>query len=374
MDTGTKISGILHLTLIGWVLADGVISSSFDTPETISDVSIITADDFAALTAYQTPPTLSQDILTPAPATDDADALPEITPDAPISEVDQPDTTAAPDTETNPEFRDDLTAPQIPTPDTAMLVPQLPDAPQNPEVPIHSDDAPALAQSDRVSPDPVAPPPPDVATGLENRPEISSDAGAEADSQTQTAQAEEAASDRIVTEAEADERAAPTPFVPPRLRPAGLKLPEPAPTPEPEQPSQTQTAQTPTNSNDSAPADGQGTDDVPVASGPPLTAGEKDGLRVAVQKCWNVGSLSTDALQVTVTIGVSMSQDGKPDIGSIRQIDATGGSDRAIRTAYEAGRRAIIRCGSKGFDLPLEKYDQWRNIEITFNPERMRIK
>ena len=41
---------------------------------------------------------------------------------------------------------------------------------------------------------------------------------------------------------------------------------------------------------------------------------------------------------------------------------------------YEAARRAIIRCGAKGFQLPPEKYEQWRNIEMEFNPERMRIK
>ena len=40
----------------------------------------------------------------------------------------------------------------------------------------------------------------------------------------------------------------------------------------------------------------------------------------------------------------------------------------------EAARRAIIRCGASGYNLPVEKYDQWRDIEMTFNPERMRIK
>ncbi|MEM6478789.1 MAG: energy transducer TonB, partial [Pseudomonadota bacterium] len=42
--------------------------------------------------------------------------------------------------------------------------------------------------------------------------------------------------------------------------------------------------------------------------------------------------------------------------------------------AFEAARRAIIRCGAKGFDLPSEKYDQWKEIEMTFNPEQMRTR
>lgn len=42
--------------------------------------------------------------------------------------------------------------------------------------------------------------------------------------------------------------------------------------------------------------------------------------------------------------------------------------------AFEAARRAILRCGATGYDLPAEKYGQWRDIEMTFNPEKMRIK
>jgi hypothetical protein len=112
----------------------------------------------------------------------------------------------------------------------------------------------------------------------------------------------------------------------------------------------------------------------PAPSGPPLTGGEKEGLVVAVQRCWNVGSLSSDALMVTVTVGVSVAQTGVPDAGSIRMLAFEGGSEAAARQAYEAARRAIIRCGAAGFPLPPEKYDQWRTIEMVFNPERMRIK
>jgi len=109
-------------------------------------------------------------------------------------------------------------------------------------------------------------------------------------------------------------------------------------------------------------------------SGPPLTSGEKDALRVAVQQCWNVGSLSSDALRTTVVVAVSMGEDGKPNNGSIRMLSASGGGDSAAKQAFEAARRAIIRCGSRGFNLPVEKYDSWRDIEMTFNPEKMRIK
>jgi TonB family protein len=87
-----------------------------------------------------------------------------------------------------------------------------------------------------------------------------------------------------------------------------------------------------------------------------------------------VGSLSTDALGTTVVVEVSMSSDGKPITSSIRMASSSGGSDAAARQAFEAARRAIIRCGARGFDLPVEKYGQWQEIEMTFNPERMRVK
>ena len=87
-----------------------------------------------------------------------------------------------------------------------------------------------------------------------------------------------------------------------------------------------------------------------------------------------MGSLSSDALRTTVVVAVDMNRDGTPAINSIRLVESSGGTGGAVDQAYEAGRRAIIRCGSSGFDLPVEKYDHWRSIEMVFNPEKMRIK
>jgi hypothetical protein len=97
-------------------------------------------------------------------------------------------------------------------------------------------------------------------------------------------------------------------------------------------------------------------------------------MRVAVQQCWNVGSLSTDALRTTVVVAVSVAQSGVPDAGSIRLVDSTGGSEAGARGAFEAARRAIIRCGARGFPLPPEKYEQWREMELVFNPDGMRMR
>ena len=55
-------------------------------------------------------------------------------------------------------------------------------------------------------------------------------------------------------------------------------------------------------------------------------------------------------------------------------IDFTDGSEAAARQAFEAARRAIIRCGASGFPLPAEKYEQWREMELVFNPNGMRLR
>ena len=112
----------------------------------------------------------------------------------------------------------------------------------------------------------------------------------------------------------------------------------------------------------------------PAQAGPPLTGGERESLRVAVSQCWSVGSLSSAALATTVVVGVSMTPDGRPVTNSIRLVSWSGGSDSAAQQAFDAARRAIIRCGQQGYPLPADKYEQWRDIEMTFNPERMRIK
>ncbi len=116
---------------------------------------------------------------------------------------------------------------------------------------------------------------------------------------------------------------------------------------------------------------GQDTVPAPV-SAPGLSSGEIDALRAAVRRCWNVGVTSTEALGVVVTVGISMTRDGKPE--SLRLLGFSGGSEAAASIAYAAARRAILRCGIEGYDLPVDRYEQWRQIEITFYPERMRPK
>jgi hypothetical protein len=104
--------------------------------------------------------------------------------------------------------------------------------------------------------------------------------------------------------------------------------------------------------------------------GPPITAAERDGLRLAVQRCWNVPAGLRDAQELKVTLGAELTAQGEVINGSIRLIEPANPPDARFQQAFEAGRRALIRCGPYA-DLPREKYAQWRNIEVVFNPEGM---
>jgi hypothetical protein len=110
------------------------------------------------------------------------------------------------------------------------------------------------------------------------------------------------------------------------------------------------------------------------ASGPPMSNGEVDALRVAIKQCWNLGTASSEAMRTTVTLSVSLAQDGSPDTGSIRLLGSEGGSEASTKTMFDAARRAIARCGKNGFPLPPEKYETWKELELVFDPNGMRLR
>lgn len=275
-------------------------------------------------------------------------------------------------------------APQPPEPiendlviDTEPMVPPT----AIPEEPPQSTDAESVA-ADRVAPTVSEKPPSDAETDVFEQPAISVDGeGAPADQPAQQARALEEATRQIVTEAEVsrtDNRVEQS--IAPPARPSP-RPPTQAPTPDPSR----EETEEPARINDLqiATAIAEALQDIPIdqpqsqplsTSALQLTSGEKEALTLAVSNCWNVGSLSTEALQTSVVVAVTMSEDALPVISEIRLLSYSGGPESAARQSFEAARRAIIRCGTRGFNLPIEKFEHWRNIEMTFNPEYMSIR
>ncbi|SFK80970.1 energy transducer TonB [Shimia haliotis] len=363
MHIGHYISGAAHVGLIGWVLLGGVFRPDAP-PVEVSEVAIITAEEFATLSAVQPSPDLSTDVAIPTAPEDSV--APQV--EAAIDEAIQQ---AAPELveEAAPEALPDVPDPQPPEPeDVADEAPVLPQPEADtavviPDTPIRPEPVP----TERVAPDPVAQPDPEVAIADDVQEATTPDEAGQAAEEVLEETAPEAASSEIVTEPKQEDiaSAAPSTSVRPRLRPERPVVTESAPqeTPRTEDAVAAALAEA---AAESAPAETR------TASGPPLTGGEKDALRLSVQQCWvvDVGSRAAD---VTVIVGLSLDRNGKVQ-GDVRLIDATGGDSAAVQTAFQAARRAVLRCQKSGYDLPQDKYDHWKDVEITFNPEKMRRK
>jgi hypothetical protein len=368
LTTGWYISGAAHLALILFLMVGGLFARDRFPEMAVTDVSLVSEAEYAALVLRAPAPEVNEAI--PAPEAPEPDtAAPELPTTDAAPAVAVPEQAEAPEVPQAPPE-----APQIVVPDAEVTTEAPVIAPPTVEdgdtVQPQSTPAPAP----RVAPDPTPMPPAEAESAPEVVEQTTPEPAPESEVVEEREQAApEAATTRIITEADRPDDLAPVESIRPRSRPPQpVRTAEPAPEPQEPRPAPQDTAVEDAVAAALAEANRPAASAAP--SGPPMTDGEKDALRLAVQQCWNVGSLSTDALRTTVTVGVSMSRDGRPDTGSIRMVGFEGGTEAVARQAYEAARRAIIRCGANGFALPVEKYDHWRDIEMVFNPERMRIR
>ena len=369
MRTGYYISAAGHVGVIALVLFGGWFPSDRIPEVTVSEVTVISEADFAALVLPGGAPEAETDVSEVAAPSEDA--APEAPQQDAAPELSEPDLVEVPEVPAEPDV-------EVPDPPAQTVVvdtaPPVPAAPSELDGTTNVPDQVA-APAPRVAPTPQVAPAPEAETAPTVVQETAPDPDALPDQQIEpeVAAAPEAASDRIVTEAEEQKTYDLASSMRPRARPS-RPVREPKPDPEPAQePVRDAVADAIADAVSEA-NDTPAEPDAPVRSGPPLTGGEKDALRVAVSSCWNVGSLSTDALGTTVVVSVEMEQSGKPVASSIQLVSSSGGSQNGAQQAFEAARRAIIRCGGRGFPLPAEKYAEWREIEMTFNPEGMQFR
>ena len=385
------VSGIGHAGVILWVLFGGLWFSSDNVPAVAAtQVSLLSAAQFDALVAAA--PT------TPKPA--EKPALPEVTPPAPVEPTldavePQPKPTEdpvpaakppEPQVEPAPEAAPDTTElAAVPAPDVAVepeqITPQV--APEDPvALPTPTPPTKPLA-APRVAPVPVQAPDPTVQIDDQTVAAVTPDAAPDAPVVTEEKPATAQQEAGTVIQTEATEKPpevpvlAPASSARPKSRPTRTAAAKPAPdvtapAADPAADPNADAIAAALAEAAATPADDGTTDGGNTApQGPPMTSGEKDGLRVAIQKCWNVGALSSEAIRMTVSVSVSLGRDGRPDIGSIQMVDFQGGSEGAARQAYEAARRAIVRCGNDGFQLPEDKYEEWKQLRLNFDSSGM---
>lgn len=371
MDRPLIISGAGHTALLVALLFGGLAPRPPEPAFDAAEVTVMSEAEFAALTRPEAampaaPPRRSA----PAPAAEESAPA-----DRPLPEEPR---TAEPDPQPQP-------APP-PKPDPAP--------PAAPDLPRAEEDVPDPAP--RVAPDPAPEPPLRAEPAPETRQAAEPEPAPELPriAEVEPSSAPEEAAPEIVTEAEEPAtRAAPDVTGRPRTRPdrpvLARRAPEPDPEPQPQpapDPAPSTAGRTETASSaaiedavrDTLAALEEGPeagDRQGAPAGPPLNRGEKSAFRLQVQRCWNV-DVGSERADVTVTIRFGLNRDGTVVAGSLQQVAATGGSPVAQRTAYETGRRAILRCEAEagGYDLPAEKYEHWDEVELTFNPREMRIR
>ena len=330
MDTGIKISGIAHGVLIGVAMFGAPIFSADDEKTIqISTVSLITTEDFDVMATGNTAPAApTSDAVLPAPS--DAEPI-ENEPDG---DVDL-----------------DPTAPIAQTENIGALEPQTSEpAPPKPAKTISNTVVETPTDPVKPLPTPQEPPKPEP----------------------DAASAPKESTTKIVTEAdESESKLAPSSSSRPRGRPKNLKVaeaPKPKPKPEAKPAKPAEDAIAKAIAEDLARALAEESSQPAATAGPPMTGAETSGLVFAIQECWNVPvGLENDSSNI-ITMGVKLKRDGTLE-EEPRRLAPLSGSAAGILQAFDAARRALFRC--QPYDLPAEKYETWREIEIVFNPEKM---
>jgi len=100
-----------------------------------------------------------------------------------------------------------------------------------------------------------------------------------------------------------------------------------------------------------------------------LTASENDRLMQQLAGCWNAPAAVKDAQNLIVVLQVKVNPDRTT--ATIQVEDQGRMSDPAFRAAAMAAQRALRMPACQVLDLPPEKYDDWQDLDITFDPSKM---
>jgi hypothetical protein len=98
----------------------------------------------------------------------------------------------------------------------------------------------------------------------------------------------------------------------------------------------------------------------------------RDALLSQIRECWNVPVGAPTPEKLIVQVRVFLARDGSlaQPPRSEPQTRAAAASNPYMRTAEEAALRAVNVCAPYKL-LPVDRYDSWREIVMTFDPTRM---
>jgi len=104
---------------------------------------------------------------------------------------------------------------------------------------------------------------------------------------------------------------------------------------------------------------------------PRATATLQAAIRAQIFPCWNPPIGGADVRRMTVTLHVEFGRDGsvsaRPEVAG--QTGATADNAGYARSFADTARRAVLRCAP--LKLPADLYDQWKSVDINFDPSAM---
>lgn len=103
--------------------------------------------------------------------------------------------------------------------------------------------------------------------------------------------------------------------------------------------------------------------------GDEITATEIDAIRERIYKCWLVPPGVKDAKNLVVDIQMSISREGVVQKAEVINKNLMGNAN--FEAAAESAQRAVLDPNCNPLPLSPDKYDQWKDLTLRFNPKDM---
>ena len=101
--------------------------------------------------------------------------------------------------------------------------------------------------------------------------------------------------------------------------------------------------------------------------GSQLTTSEKDTIIAQIEKCWSPPLGAKDAKNLIITLRVQLAADGTAQ--GVQVVDQSRyNSDGFFRAAADSAVRAIHNPSCVPLKVPPDKFDQWKNMTLNFDP------
>jgi outer membrane biosynthesis protein TonB len=101
--------------------------------------------------------------------------------------------------------------------------------------------------------------------------------------------------------------------------------------------------------------------------GSQLSTSEKDTIIAQIEQCWSPPAGAKDAKNLIITLRVQLASDGTPQ--SVQIVDqGRYNSDGFFRSAADSAVRAVRNPNCVPLKVPPDKFDQWKNMTLNFDP------